>query len=97
MRLVLSVCPASVHSKSGHLAIYMVKRLLNTTETLKSKQINVCVPDSDQTVSILRISSAFLFNMVRLAICNTAKNSITTEGGHTRSQDTGFILEYTCM
>ena len=40
-RLVLSVCP-SVRclstQKSGYLAIYRVKRLLNTTVTLKSKK-----------------------------------------------------------
>ena len=40
-------------------------------------------------VSIFHISSSFLFNTVRFSIFNTVKNSNTTEGGYTQSQDMG--------
>ena len=70
-------------------AIYSVKRLLHPTITLIFfYKVDAGVA---KAVSILCISSSFLFNTVRLAILNTVKNSNTTEGVHTRSQD---ILEY---
>ena len=77
-QLVLSVRP-SVRclstQKSGYLAIYRVKRLLNTTVTLKSKKkMSGCVPDSRQSGSIRCIYSSFLFN--NGAFCHF--NTVTT-------------------
>ena len=52
-QLILLVCPASVQLKSGDL---QGKRLLNPTITLKSGKNHVCVPDGDQSGSILCMS-----------------------------------------
>ena len=70
----LSICCLSTQ-KSGYLAIYRVKRLLNTTVTLKSKKkMSGCVPDSRQSGSIRCIYISFLFN--NGAFCHF--NTVTT-------------------
>ena len=51
------------------------------------KRIGACVPDRDQSGSILHISS-FLFNIDIVRHFNTVNNSDTAEAGHTRALDT---------
>ena len=47
-----------------------------------------CIPDRDQSGSILRISSFFLFNNGIVRHFNTVNNSDTAEAGHKRALDT---------
>ena len=46
----------------------------------------VCVPDRDQSGSILHMSSSF--TSVSSTIFNTVSNSDIAEAGHTRARDT---------
>ena len=50
-------------------------------------KISACIPDRDQSGSILRISSFFLFNIDIVRHFNTVNNSDTAEAGHTRALD----------
>ena len=58
LSVCLSVCLCTI--KYLILYIHHVKRLLNRTVT-KTNNVPVCVPDADQSGSIRRISSSFLF------------------------------------
>ena len=84
-QLVLSVCRLS-SEKICNLEIYRVKRLLISTITFK--KIGACVPDRDQSGSIPRISSFFLFNIDIVRHFNTVNNLDTVEAGHMRTLDT---------
>ena len=90
-------CPSVVclsSEKNCNLKIYRVKRLLILTITLKKKKICACIPDRDQSGSILRISSFFLFNIDIVRHFNTVNNSDTAEAGHTRALDTCSCTVY---
>ena len=80
-----SVCPVK---KNCNLEIYRVKRLLILTITLKIfKKIGTCVPNRDQSGSILPISSFFLFNIDIVYHFNMVNHLDTAEAGHTRALD----------
>ena len=55
---------------------------------IQIQTIHICVPDSAQNRSILRISSSFLFNIGMFRHFNTVNNSNTMEAGHMRVLDT---------
>ena len=48
---------------------------------MKSPEIDVCVPDSDQNDSYLRMSSSFLFNIGKVRHFNMVKNRIRQRPG----------------
>ena len=75
--------------KNRNLEICRVQQLLILTITLKkNKIICACIPDRDQSGSILRTSSFFLFNIDIVHHFNTVNNSDMVEAGHTRALDT---------
>ena len=68
--------------------IYYVKGLLYMAVTWQSKRNNVCVPDRDQSSSLLCISSSFLFNVGIVHHFDTVNRLDTVETGHVLTPST---------
>ena len=52
------------------------------------EKITACVPDRDQSSSIVCISNSFLFNIDIVHHFNTVNHSNATEAGHMQTLDT---------
>ena len=75
-----SVCLSSDTFWNQH--IHWFKQLLYVAMTLQSKKNNVCVPDRDQSSSLLCISSSFLLNIGIVHHFDTVNHLDTVETGH---------------